>query len=146
MTKNILPIRPLRDNLFIDIIDRNVTTKTLKGGHVLHLLSDDDIDQVHNSMHGKHPGIRPRWARVLGIGPEVQDKIGNDIKLGHLVLCDTLKWSRKCPLGRIGLEIIYFWKININDILLINDHEPRDNYIKDFTKKLVNMDICPGHI
>src|SRR5258708_2612002 len=104
-----LPVRPTHAGVIIDIIDRNVTQKDLGGGKILHLLSDDSfVERVHNSMEHKHPGIRPRWARVLAVGPDVED---DDVKIGDLILCDTLKWGRKFPLGRDNGQIIYIWRI-----------------------------------
>jgi hypothetical protein len=143
-SSSLIPVKPLHDNLFIDIVDRNVTTKLLNSGHVLHLISDDYVDGVHNSMSGKHPGIRPRWARIIGIGPKVYDKVSKGIELGNFVLCDTLKWSRQIPLGRIGLETVYFWRINVDDILLIDDSMSCSNYIMEFLAHISKIDFMPG--
>jgi hypothetical protein len=135
-----LPIRPTHDHLFIDIIDRDVTKKDLGGGKVLHLLADDTfgLDRPHDPALAKHPGIRPRWARVLEVGPDVE----GDVKPGDLVLCDTLKWSHRIPLGRVGLEIVYFWRININDILLVNESESDEQNLPDYS----TVEFTIGHL
>ena len=141
---SILPVRPRHDFLFIDIIDRNVTTKDLGGGKVLHLLSDDSFGPQgpHNSIEARHPGVRPRWARVLEIGPEVED----NIKVGDLVLCDTLKWGHGVPYGRVGLEVVYFWRINVKDILVIDDAASSEEYLGQYREMLAHTEIAVGHL
>jgi hypothetical protein len=139
----LLPVRPTHDGVFIDIVDRSVTQKDLGGGKVLHLISDDSFEGPHNTMSHTHPGIRPRWARVLGVGPDVNE---DDVKVGDLVLCDTLKWGRKFPLGRDGLEIVYMWRISVGDILMVNAESPGDEYLAEFEAKLSRLDLSIGHL
>jgi hypothetical protein len=142
---NILPVRPTHDFLFIDIVDREVTTKDLGNGKVLHLLPDDTFgpNRPHNPVTSPHPGVRPRWARVLAIGPEVHK---GDVHLGDLVLCDTMKWSRGIPLGRVGLAVIYFWRINVKDVFLIDDRVTRQDYLDQFTEMLSHTEFTIGHL
>lgn len=136
-----LPLRPTHDGVFIDIVDRDVTTKDLGGGKVLHLLADDGFSGPHNPMAQKHPGIRPRWARVLGVGPDVHE---DDVTLGDLVLCDTLKWGRGFSLGRDGLQRVQIWRINVSDILLVNPDSPGDEFLKDWEGKLSRLKLTIG--
>jgi hypothetical protein len=143
---SVLPVRPLHDFLYIDIVDRDVTQKDLGNGKVLHLLHDDTFSSTgpRDSIAGKHPGIRPRWARVLRVGPEVED----DVAEGDLVLCDTLKWGRAVPLGRDDLKIVNFWRINIDDILLIDEDAdpPPAGYLEGFGELLDRLELTIGHL
>ncbi len=142
---SILPVRPRHDFLFIDIIDRNVTMKDLGGGKVLHLLSDDDFGphRPHNPTEARHPGLRPRWARVLEVGPDVN---ADDIKPGDLVLCDTLKWTHGIPYGRLGLATVCFWRINVNDILLVDESSPGEEYLDQYRDMVSKTEIAIGHL
>lgn len=138
-----LPLRPTHDGIIIDIVDRDVTQKDLGGGKVLHLISDDSFgERLHNSMAHTHPGIRPRWARVLAVGPEVHD---DDVQIGDLVLCDTLKWGRKFPLGRDYGQVIYIWRIEVKHILGVDSDASRDEYVQEWTDRLARLDLTIGH-
>jgi hypothetical protein len=136
-----LPIRPMHDGVFIDIIDRDITTKDLGNGKVLHLLSDDHFG-IHDSITSKHQGIRPRWARVLAVGPKCE----GDVKPGDLVLCDTLKWGRKMPLGRDGLQVVYFWNIKEGDILLVNDDDQGEAFLAEWEARVARLELTIGHL
>lgn len=136
-----LPVRPTHDSVFVDIIDRDNTLKQLGNGKVLHLLSDDSFG-LHDPTSGeKHSGIRPRWARVLELGPEVYE-----VAPGDLVLCDYGKWSRGIPLGRDGLAVVRFWRIQVSDILLIHTDSARDQYLQEFEAKLSRMSLNIGRL
>lgn len=142
---SLLPVRPTHDFLFIDIIDRDVTMKDLGNGKVLHLLSDDSFGPSgpHNSMNASHPGIRPRWARVLAVGPEAE----GDVEIGQKVLCDTLKWGHGIPLGRDGLKQVNFWRINVNDILVVDvDDTEKETYVTEFRDLLSRIKLTIGHL
>lgn len=141
---SLLPVKPRHDFLFIDIIDRNITTKDLGNGKVLHLLDDDSFgpDRPHNAVNSTHSGVRPRWARVLMVGPEVED----DIEVGDLILCDTLKWSHGIPLGKLDNKIVNFWRINVNDVLLVNDDSSPDEYLEQFAEMMSRIELKIGNI
>jgi hypothetical protein len=125
----------------VDIIDRDNTQKQLGNGKVLHLIADDTFGP-HNPMSGEqHSGIRPRWARVLAVGPEV-----DQIAPGDLVLCDYGKWSRGIPLGRDGLELVRFWRIRVGDILLVDTAADGSEYLRSFEAKLSRMSLTIGRI
>ncbi len=142
---SVLPVRPTHDFLFIDIVDRNVTKKDLGEGKVLHLLSDDSFGPQgpRDPIAASHPGVRPRWARVLAIGPEVPD---GDLDIGDLVLCDTLKWGHGIPLGRVGLNTVFFWRINVNDVLLIDQRSTGDDYLNQFAEMMAHTELTIGHL
>jgi len=135
------PITPTHDGVIVDIVDRDVTQKQLANGRVLHLLPDDTFG-AHNPTSGiTHSGIRPRWARVLAVGPEVQ----GEVAVGDLVLCDYGKWSRGFPLGRDGLEIVRIWRIKVTDISLIAP-DSGDDYLREFEAKLNRLALTIGHL
>lgn len=137
----LLPVRPTHDGVFIDIVDRDVTKKDLGGGKVLHLIADDGFSGPHNPMMHQHPGIRPRWARVLEVGPDV-----DEVAVGDLVLCDTLKWGRRIPLGRLNETTVYFWNIKVTDILMTRDLPADDRYVENTKKMLSRMEINIGRL
>lgn len=134
------PIKPTHQGVYIDIIDRDITQKDLGGGKVLHLIADDTFGP-HNPVSGKHPGARPRWARVISIGPEV-----DEVKPGDLVLCDTMKWSRKIALGRLDDRTVYFWNINVEDILLTDTDSVGDEFLRDLEATLSRMELNIGRL
>lgn len=139
----LLPIRPTHDGIFIDIVDRDVTHKDLGNGKVLHLLADDNFGSAHNPMMGKHPGQRPRWARVWAVGPEADDVV----QPGDLVLCDELKWGRKISLGRIGLTTVYFWRIAAGDIMVVDERGPdHEAYLEGVREQFSRMEYNIGKL
>lgn len=135
-----LPLRPTHDGVIIDIVDRNVTQKDLGDGKVLHLISDDSfVERVHNAMDHKHPGIRPRWARVLAVGPDT-----TEVQPGDLVLCDTLKWGRKFPLGRDNGQVVFIWRIEEKNILGVNTDQSGDEFLNEWRERLDRLELTIG--
>jgi hypothetical protein len=138
----VLPLKPTHDGVIIDIIDRDITQKDLGGGKVLHLIADDTFEGPHNSMAHTHPGIRPRWARVLAVGPDVH---ADDVRIGDLVLCDTLKWGRKFPLGRDNGQVVHIWRIEAKNILGVNQEQSGDVFLDEWRDRLSRMELTIGH-
>ena len=135
------PIHPTHDGVIVDIIDRDVTQKNLGDGKVLHLIADDSFGSHNPVTGGQHSGIRPRWARVLAVGPDVYDRV----QIGDLVLCDYGKWSRGFPLGRDGLEVVRVWRIKVTDLLLVDSDAPGADYMREFDEKLSRLNLTIGH-
>ena len=76
------------------------------------ILLDDDM---------KSQGIRPRWAQVYAVGPDVRD-----IKVGQYIMIAHGRWSRGQAIeDEEGEKTIR--KVDPNDILLISD-EPVNDY------------------
>ena len=77
------------------------------------ILMDDDK---------KSSGIRPRWAKIYGLGPDVKDP---ELQIGKYILISHGRWTRgitvETPEGKQTLR-----KVDPNDILLISD-EPMDD-------------------
>ena len=76
------------------------------------ILLDDDM---------KSQGIRPRWAQVYAVGPDVRD-----IQVGQYIMIAHGRWSRGQAIeDEEGEKTIR--KVDPNDILLISD-EPVNDY------------------
>jgi len=86
-----------------------------KGGIVL--LDDDK----------KSSGIRPRWAKIYGLGPEQSDP---QLEIGKYILISHGRWTRgitvETPLGEQTLR-----KVDSNDILLVSDEPMEDETMGD---------------
>jgi len=130
----------MHNSVFVDIIDRDLTHKDLGGGKILYLISDDTFG-ANDPVANTHRGIRPRWARVMATGPEV-----DEVQPGDLVLCDTLKWSRRIPLGRLDNQTVYFWRITVTDILLIDTLLPAEDYVRDLASVLSRIEFHIGRL
>lgn len=80
------------------------------------ILRNDDAKSV---------GIRPRWAKVYAIGPEV-----NDVKVGQYICISHGRWTR-------GIDIIdetgekTIRKVDPKDILLVSDEPVNDFTLSD---------------
>jgi co-chaperonin GroES (HSP10) len=55
----------------------------------------------------------PRWARVLEVGPEVNQK---DIKIGSRILIEHLMWTNAVEIDRVE-----YWKTNDEKILAVDE-------------------------
>jgi hypothetical protein len=70
----------------------------------------------------KSEGIRPRWAKIYGLGPDVKDP---ELQIGKYILISHGRWTRgitvETPLGEQTLR-----KVDPNDILLISDEPMED--------------------
>jgi hypothetical protein len=70
----------------------------------------------------KSSGIRPRWAKIYGLGPDQNDP---ELEIGKYILIAHGRWTRgitvETPLGKETLR-----KVDSDDILLVSD-EPMDD-------------------
>jgi len=91
--------------------DERVTT----GGIIL---MDDDK---------KSSGIRPRWAKIYGLGPDQTDP---QLEIGKWILISHGRWTRgitvETPSGKQTLR-----KVDPNDILLVSDEPMEDETMSD---------------
>jgi co-chaperonin GroES (HSP10) len=82
------------------------------------ILPDDDK---------KSSGIRPRWAKIYGLGPEQDDP---QLEIGKWVLVSHGRWTRgitvETPLGKQTLR-----KVDPGDILLVSDEPMQDETMGD---------------
>jgi len=75
----------------------------------------------------KSAGIRPRWAKIYGLGPNVDDPM---LEIGKWILISHGRWTRgikvETPLGEVTLR-----KVDPNDILLVSDERMDDETMSD---------------
>lgn len=99
----------------IIVSDMHFDERISKGGIVL--LDDDK----------KSSGIRPRWAKIYGLGPDQKDPL---LEIGKWILISHGRWTRgikvETPLGEVTLR-----KVDPNDILLVSDQPMEDETMSD---------------
>lgn len=104
-----MKIRPLNDRVLVNFIEQGM--RQLASGIVL---PNDD---------GRDSGIRPRWAQVYAVGPDV-----SDISQGQWVLIEHGRWSRGITVSMDDQSITLYqvdWK---NGILAVSDHAPEEQF------------------
>lgn len=103
----------MHDNIIVS--EMHFDERITKGGIVL--LDDDK----------KSSGIRPRWAKIYGLGPDVKDPL---LEIGKWILISHGRWTRgitvETPLGEQTLR-----KVDPNDILLVSDQPMDDETMSD---------------
>ena len=103
----------MHDNIIVS--DMKFDERISKGGIVL--LDDDK----------KSSGIRPRWAKIYGLGPDVKDP---QLEIGKYILISHGRWTRgitvETPEGKVTLR-----KVDPNDILLVSDDPMEDETMSD---------------
>lgn len=106
-------LRFMYDNIIVS--DMKFDERISKGGIVL--LDDDK----------KSSGIRPRWAKIYGLGPDVKDP---QLEIGKYILISHGRWTRgitvETPEGKVTLR-----KVDPNDILLVSDEPMEDETMSD---------------
>ena len=99
----------------IIVSDMKFDERITKGGIIL---MDDDK---------KSSGIRPRWGKIYGLGPDVKDP---DLQIGKYILISHGRWTRgitvETTMGKQTLR-----KVDPNDILLISDEPMEDETMSD---------------
>jgi hypothetical protein len=104
--KKIKSIRALNSHVLV--ADMYFGQRKLGSGIIL--LNDD----------GKGEGIRPRWCRVVAVGPDQQD-----VKVGQWILVAHGRWTRANEIEIDGEEMS-LRRIDPADILLVSDEQPSD--------------------
>ena len=103
----------MHDNIVVS--EMHFDERISKGGIVL--LDDDK----------KSSGIRPRWAKIYGLGPDVKDP---QLEIGKYILISHGRWTRgitvETPEGKVTLR-----KVDPNDILLVSDQPMEDETMSD---------------
>jgi co-chaperonin GroES (HSP10) len=98
---------PLKDTIIVT--DMEFGERISSGGLIL---PNDDM---------KSAGIRPRWAKVYAIGPDVKNiDVGNYIYIAHG------RWTRGITITTPDGEKV-IRKIDNNDILLVSDEHVSDH-------------------
>lgn len=97
------------------VTDMNFDERLSSGGIVL--VGDDK----------KLSGIRPRWAKIYGVGPDQKDP---ELQPGKYILINHGRWTRgitvETPEGKLTLR-----KVDVNDILLVSDEPIQDDTMSD---------------
>jgi len=107
MKMQTLPIRPLHNKIFFqfeeDVMNNTSGNRTFEEktdqGIVIRGSTDDAAKQ-------------PRWAIVIGIGPEVSE----GIKVGNRVAISPLRWTEMFTIDEVD-----FWQTNCEEILLVQE-------------------------
>ena len=106
-------LRFFKDNIIV--CDMKFDQRITKGGIIL--LDDDK----------KSSGIRPRWAKIYGLGPDQKDA---DLAIGKYILISHGRWTRgitvETPEGKLTLR-----KVDPADILLVSDEPMEDETMSD---------------
>jgi hypothetical protein len=106
-------LRFMHDHIIVS--DMSFDERITKGGLIL--LNDDK----------KSAGIRPRWAKIYGLGPDVKDP---ELQIGKYILISHGRWTRgitvETPSGEVTLR-----RVDPNDILLVSDTPMEDETMSD---------------
>ena len=106
-------MRFFKDHIIVS--DMKFDERISKGGIVL--LDDDK----------KNSGIRARWAKIYGLGPDQDDP---QLEIGKWILISHGRWTRgitvETPLGKQTLR-----KVDPGDILLVSDEPMEDETMSD---------------
>lgn len=118
MTDNlsIIGLKSLRDRVLVYIYDDgNNSVDIGDGKRLITGLADTEFNGIYkDQIDGKHPGIRGRWAMVVGISEETPE----DIQPGDKVFLEQMKWRRGIAASRHGQRV---WDISFHDILITDD-------------------------
>jgi len=127
--QSLIGLKPLRDRVLVYIYDDGDHTIDLGNGKKLVMLNDSNLESVHDVTEGSHPGIRARWALVVG----VSDETPSDIKVGDKVYLEQLKWRRGIMATNNGQRV---WDISFHDILVVDDAGLEDDELKKVAEYL----------
>ena len=107
-------IRPIKDVVLVR--DMNFGEQKTRSGIVLR--SDD----------GKSEGVKPRWAKVFAIGPEV-----TDVAVGEWVLLEHGRWSRGLEVEEDDGTKFDMWRADPKGIIMVSDRKLTDIEMGSFT-------------
>ena len=92
-------LTPLHNNVFVTEMDQG--NKLTKGGLII----------LDDNMGAR--GIRPRWAKIFAIGPDVKD-----VAVGEWVLIEHGRWSNRIPMSFPDGDVDV-WRIDYPAAVLI---------------------------
>jgi len=80
--------------------------------------------------NGKSEGIRPRWAKVYGVGNDV-----TEIKVGQWILIEANRWTRMMQFREDDLgATIPLWAVEYpKSVMLVSDELPATDIFSEFT-------------
>lgn len=143
-TETIIRVRPIEGFVLIDIYDRGmrIMSNRATGSNII-LPSDDMIDDMRrHQVDSKHPGIRPRWGRILAVSQEAKEA---GLHVGDDILADTLKWSRGVNYARVKGQTRKFWRLAVEDVLL-HSSDGRDEYIAEVRADMAQAEFVWEHL
>ena len=124
--------KPVRDRVLVYIYDDGNNSIDIGGGkRLITGLTDTNFDSLHDVTDGKHPGIRARWAMIVGINEYTPE----GIKLGDKVLLEQMKWRR----GVYATTNQRIWDIAADDVLVVDDDSFTDEEIKKVEEYLAEF-------
>jgi co-chaperonin GroES (HSP10) len=103
-------ITPTHDNILVT--DMEFNDRVSKGGVIL----------INDNMEER--GIRPRWCRVLSVGPK-----NLDVKAGDWIYVAHGRWSRGIDMTNDEGETITIRMVDPKDVLLSSDTLPDDDTV-----------------
>ena len=103
-------LRLLHDKVMIT--DMNFDSVTTQSGIIL------------NSDDGKSEGIKPRWGKILAVGPEQRD-----VQPGEWVLVSHGRWTRGFELVDGHGQPITVRFVDVKEMLMTADEPPNDFYV-----------------
>lgn len=102
-----LAIRPLHNKIFFQFEDRVMTG--LEGKRAFEDKTESGIVTLGSTEDATK---KPRWAKVLAVGPTTDDSI----KVGDRVMIEALRWTEMMTVDGVD-----FWQTNDEEILIIED-------------------------
>lgn len=99
--------QPLHENVFVTDLDSGMHVTT---GGIIRV--DDDMAER---------GIRPRWAKVWAVGPEV-----TDIKPGEWIYIEHARWTNAIDMN-LASGKVKVWRVEYpKSVLLASKEDPRE--------------------
>jgi co-chaperonin GroES (HSP10) len=106
-------MRFFKDHIIVS--EMHFDERISKGGIIL---MDDDK---------KSSGIRPRWAKIYGLGPEQDDP---QLEIGKWILISHGRWTRGIDIeDETGKKTLR--RVDPNDILMISDEQQQDSTMSE---------------
>lgn len=100
--------RPLHDHVFVTELETG-PSKTSTGI----IIPDDNMTER---------GIRPRWAKVFAVGPDVTDLVP-----GNWILIDHVRWTNSMDI-EFPDGMVRVWRVEYPDsVHLVADEDPREH-------------------
>lgn len=104
-------LKPLQDTIIVS--DMKFEERLSTGGIVL----------VNDDM--KNSGIRPRWAKIYALGPDVKD-----LKVGQFIMVSHGRWTRGIKIEDENGQVVVR-KVDFKDVLLVSDDPVHDATMSD---------------
>ena len=118
MAETSIGVLPLHYNLLVLIYDTGANVLSF-GDKQFYVMEDFKLDKEtmkrYDVQNHSHPGIRPRWAKVLAVCEGAED-VG--VKIGSKVLLEQLEWSRPIIYNESRQKC---WKIPLEKVLLVDN-------------------------